>query len=68
MSFLSDKYNLPPDTVKKMINGGVISCAWVGYEEVYKLWKEGKTLLDISIATGRSTSSVFYIVQKFKKL
>lgn len=68
MSYLSDKYNLPPDTIKKMISNGVISCSWVGYEEVYKLYLEGKTLLDISIATGRSTSSVFYIVQKFKKM
>lgn len=66
MSFLSDKYNLPQETVKKMISGGVISCCWVGYEEVYKLWKEGKSMSDIALTTGRSKSSVFLIIQRFK--
>lgn len=66
MSFLSDKYNVPPDTLKKMTRDGVISCTWEGYEEVYKLWKEGKSMGDIAITTGRSKASVHGIIQRFK--
>lgn len=66
MSYLSDKYNVPPDTLKKMTKDGVISCVWAGYEDVYKLWKEGKSMGDIAIETGRSKSSVHGIIQRFK--
>lgn len=66
MSFLSEKYNLPPETLKKMTKDGVISCVWSGYEDVYRLWKEGKSMGDIAIETGRSKSSVHGIIQRFK--
>lgn len=66
MSYLSEKYNVPQETIKKMVCGGVISCTWEGYEEVYKLWKEGKSMGDIAITTGRSKASVHGIIQRFK--
>lgn len=66
MSILSQKYNIPQDTVKKMIKDGVISCSWDNYEEVYKLWKEGKTVTDIAIATHMSERNVHYILKKVR--
>lgn len=67
MSFLSEKYNLPPETVKKMITNGVISCSWEGREEVYKLWKEGKSIGDIALELNRSKSTIHAVIQMFKK-
>lgn len=66
MSLLSDKYNIPPETVKKMITGGIISCCWAGYEEVYKLRQEGLSLQEIAYRTGRSKSGVMHILNRVK--
>jgi len=68
MSFLSDKYGVPQETIKKMMKSGVISCSWEGYEEVLKLRDQGKSIRDIAIDTGRSTSSVFSILRLCKKM
>lgn len=68
MSYLSEKFNIPEGTVKSMINNGVISCSWAGYEEVIKLHKAGKSLSDIAIETGRSKTGVHGIIQRYKKM
>lgn len=48
---LSNKYNIPEETLKKMYRDGVISCKWEGYEEVYNNFKtrssSGKSKNDI---------------------
>ncbi len=66
MSELSKKYNVPPETISKMINDGVISCSWPNYEDVYKLYKEGKSITEISDFTHMSTRNVRYIINRFK--
>lgn len=66
MSELSKKYNIPAETVTKMIHDGVISCSWPNYEEVYKMFKEGKSITEISDVTHMSTRNVHYILNKFK--
>lgn len=65
MSFLSDKYKVPPETVKKMTRDGIISCAWVGREEVYRLWKEGKSVIDISVSINKSESYVYDVLRNY---
>lgn len=67
MSYLSEKFDIPEGTVKKMMSNGVISCTWAGYEEVIKLHKEGRSIGDIAIETGRSKGGVHWILQKYKK-
>lgn len=64
MSILSQKYNIPQDTVKKMIKDGVISCSWYSYDQVFKLWNEGKTIPDIAVETHMSERNVRYILKK----
>lgn len=68
MSYLSEKFNIPEGTVKSMMNNGVISCSWTGYEEVINLHREGKSIGDIAIQTGRSKTSVYGIIQRYKKM
>lgn len=66
MSVLSEKYNIPPETVNKMIKDGVISCSWSNYEEVYRMYREGKSVSEISFHTHMSERNVFYILKKVK--
>lgn len=66
MSILSNKYNIPEETVKKMIQDGVISCSWPGYEEVYNLWKSGEKIDEICFKTGKARSTIFEIIKRFK--
>ena len=63
MSYLPEKYNVPPETIKKMINDGVISCKWSGYETVHNLRREGRSIDDIMYETGFSRRRVFEILQ-----
>jgi len=65
MSFISDKFNVPEETIKYMMRSGIISCSWEGREEVYKLWKQGKSIGDIAIELGRSKSTIHAIIKMF---
>lgn len=71
---LSTKYNIPKETIQKMINDGVISCSWPMYEEIYEMYKKkmsiggkSKTQICIEISEERNVSqrTVHYIVNKF---
>lgn len=68
MSYLSEKFNIPQETVKSLIKNGIISCSWEGYEEVYDLHKQGKSIGEIAIITGRCKTGVHTIIQKYKKM
>lgn len=72
---LSKKYNVPCETIKRMVNDGVISCSWPRYEEVYEMYQKsmaigGKTKTDIyyeiSEATRIPKRTVEYIISRFK--
>ena len=67
MSYLSEKFNIPQETVKSMMQNGVISCKWSGYEDVHKMYKEGKSIDDIVFETGYCRRNVFQILKKCKK-
>jgi len=66
MSELSKKYNIPVETVNRMVKDGVISCSWVGHEEVYQMWKAGVCIGDIAFKCHMTERNVHYIVKKFK--
>jgi len=66
MSLLSEKYNIPPETVQKMIKDGVISCSWPTYDHIYELWKSGKSTSEISEIVHVSQRNVQYILKKTK--
>ena len=71
---LSNKYNIPQETIKKMINDGVISCSWPMYEEIFAMYeaemKTGKTktliYYEISEKKGVSERTVRDVVSKMK--
>lgn len=73
---LSKKYNIPKETVQKMVNDGVISCSWPMYEEIYDMYQRsmavgGKTkteiFYEISEAKNVSKRTVEYVIARFKQ-
>lgn len=40
---LSKKYAISETTIKAMVKDGVISCSWIGREEVYSKFKDHLT-------------------------
>lgn len=66
MSLLSDKYKIPEPTIKNMIADGVIPCSWIGYEDVFRLHKEGKSIADIAVECKIAYRTVHHILRKFR--
>lgn len=59
---LSKKYNIPNETVQRMVNDGVISCSWPMYEEIYAMYCQ-------SISCGGKTKTeVYYEIAEKKKV
>lgn len=52
---ISNKYNIPLETVKQMVKDGVISCSAARYDEVYDAYKKYKTE-----NPDKSDSQIFY--------
>jgi hypothetical protein len=67
MSYISNKFNISEGTVKDMMKDGLISCAWNGWEEIYMLRKQGKSMDEIAAITNRSKGSVSKVLKKFPK-
>lgn len=61
---LSEKYNVPEETIKKMVKDGVISCSWPNYERISEMRKEGKSVDDIMAETGYSQRQVYNILNR----
>ena len=66
MSILSQKYNIPEDTVKRMIRDGVVSCSWDICDHIKKMRSEGKSWDEVAFDTGMSIRNCQYILQKAK--
>lgn len=62
MSILSNKYNVPEQTIQNMIKDGVISCSWPLYDDVRKLKTEGKTATEIADTLNISQRYVYKIL------
>lgn len=58
---LSNKYNVPQETIKKMINDGVISCSWPKYEEIYAMYTN-------EVKTGKTKTLIYYEIAEKKKM
>ena len=54
---LDKKYNIPLETVNRMVNDGVISCSAVIYEAVYEAYKNYKLA-----NPEKSKSQIFYTI------
>lgn len=71
---LSNKYNIPQETINKMIRDGILSSKWPTYEEVYKMYKastarsKAQTFLDISIKLNIPENTIKFIVSYMDKI
>lgn len=68
MSYFSDKIGLSDEKCKDLIKKGVISCKWVGYENVIKLHKSGACIDDIIHQTGYKRTAIFKIIREYTNL
>lgn len=74
---LAKKYDIPLETVQRMVKDGVISCSAVRYEEVYDAYKKYKTVspnksdvqisYEIADQMNMSDTSVRKIIYLMKK-
>lgn len=58
---LSNKYGIPQETVKRMVQDGVISCSWPLYEDVYARYQE-------LLKTGQSKNQIYYQISEEKSI
>lgn len=71
---ISNKYNIPQETVKRMVQDGILSSKWPMYEEVYSMYKsssaksKSQIFLDISMKTNIPENTVKYIVSVMDKI
>lgn len=49
---LCNKYNVPEETINKMVKDGVLSSVWPRYEEVYALYQA-------QLNTGKSKERIY---------
>lgn len=63
---LSEKYNIPEETIKRMMKDGVISCSWDICDDIKKMREQGKSWDDISFKTGMTIRNCQYILKKAK--
>jgi hypothetical protein len=57
---LSNKYNIPQETIDKMIRDGIIGCQWSTYEAVYEAYITLK-------GSGKSQSDIYAdLAERFK--
>lgn len=61
MSRLAEKYNIPAEVVKKMVNDGIISCSWPMRDDIYSMYKQ----LSVS---GKTQSEIIYEISQAKKV
>lgn len=63
MSYISDDLNLPESKVREAMQKGYISCSWAGWEEIYQLRKQGKSMDEIAVIMNCSKSWVSKILK-----
>lgn len=74
MNNLSNKYNIPADKLKKLVQDGVISCSWTGWEEAYDQYKKQLSITGskseavniTAINTGRTEKNVYEIIHRIE--
>lgn len=73
---LANKYNIPQETIDKMIKDGVMACHWPRYEKIYEAYAtamkvpgavKSRVILDIAVKEGLSESLIRQkIIPKFE--
>lgn len=58
---LANKYNIPEETITRMVKDGVISCKWPMHEEVYTMYLTLKS-------TGRTATQIYLEIGEAKKI
>ena len=66
MSHLSDKYNVPEETIKLMLKDGVISCSQPMYHEIVYHYKSSNSLQKTADQFNISKARVWQIVHDLK--
>lgn len=74
MNNLSNKYNIPADKLKKLVQDGVISCSWAGWEEIYDHYKKqlsitgtrGSAVNVTAINKNVSEKTVYQIIHRIE--
>lgn len=73
---LSNKYNVPQDTIDKMVRDGVISTSWPMYERVYEIYQDvkkknlsrGEIYLEVAERARISEPTAKHIILKMDKI
>lgn len=58
---LSNRYNIPQETINKMIKDGVLSSKWPSYEEIYTLYLS-------MISSGKSKEQLYQDIGEAKNI
>lgn len=73
---LSNKYNVPQETIDKMVKDGVISTSWPMYEDVYNIYlsikntgiRRGEIYLQVAERARISEATAKHIILKMDKI
>jgi hypothetical protein len=73
---LSNKYNVPQQTIDKMVKDGIISTSWPMYEEVYKIYlsikstglSRGEIYMEVADRARISEATAKHIILKMDKI
>jgi hypothetical protein len=73
---IANKYNIPVDTIKKMVNDGILPCQTHRNDEIYTMYSKiknsgiskEKMYLDIAAHFKVSESSVRQVVKRIDKI
>lgn len=71
---LCNKYNIPQETIDKMVKDGIISCSWPRYEKIYESFKafmrtspsRGQAIRKVSDQENISERHIRDIIAKFE--
>jgi len=73
---LSNRYNIPQETIDKMVRDGVISTSWPMYENVYNIYltvknsglNRGEIYLEVAERAKISESTAKHIILRMDKI
>lgn len=71
---LSEKYNVPEETIKAMIKDGWMNCSVAKYEEIFNVYRKERdagiskpqAIANAAQAGKVSERAVYYIIQRFE--
>lgn len=58
---LCNRYNVPQETINKMVKDGIISGSWPMYEEIYAMFQA-------ALPSGKSKQTIYYEIAEKKNI